>query len=84
MKVVGNIFLNYDSFFFFQKTFFRTNFSNFLLQTLLILVFIAGVALGFHPDAFPLTRALLRSVIRGGKKSEAPRAARRYSGFSRT
>ena len=70
--------------FFFQKKLFFYKFLNFLLQTLLILVFIAGVALGWHPDAFPRTRALLRSVIRGGKKSDAPRAARRYSGFSRT
>ena len=76
MKVVGNIFLNYDSFFF-QKTFFRTNFSNFLLQTLLILVFIAGVVLGFSP-------ALLRPIIEGGKKFAAPRAARRSLGFSQS
>ena len=75
MKVVGNIFLNYDIFF--KKKFFLKNFSNFLLQTLLILVSIAGVVLGFSP-------ALLRSIIEGGKKFAAPRAARRSSGFSQS
>ena len=63
--------------YFFKKTFFLTNFSNFLLQTLLILVSIAGVVLGLSP-------ALLRSIIEGGKKFAAPRAARRSSGFSQS